>query len=251
MEELYDTIELYLKGQLSDPQKEDFERQLSEDAQLREEVEAFRVAREVIEEGIASQLRSNFKAWDSESKKPAKVISIRRVFAVAASVAILIVAIGFWQAQQNYSHEALAANFYDDTNTTTRAIGDNENILDEALKNYQETNYSQVVEALRNIPDSNTYYLDAQMLLAQSYYQLNDLEAASTITHQLQDSNISSTQEQAEWLLLIIYLKEGKQNENNFKELLQSIVDNPSHTYYPKAQQLQKKLNSLWTNIVN
>jgi anti-sigma factor RsiW len=61
MEELYDTIEQYLRGQLSDSQKEDFERRLNEDAKLREEVEAFRIAREVIEEGIASQLRSDFK----------------------------------------------------------------------------------------------------------------------------------------------------------------------------------------------
>jgi hypothetical protein len=166
MEELYDTIEQYLRGQLSDSQKEDFERRLNEDAKLREEMEAFRIAREVIEEGIASQLRSDFKVWDSE--KPARIISLRRVLAVAASVAILIVAIGFWQVQQNYSNEALAANFYDDTNSTTRAIEGDESVLNEALSAYQDTDYAKAITLLNNIPDTNTYYLDAQFLLAQS-----------------------------------------------------------------------------------
>jgi hypothetical protein len=189
------------------------------------------------------------RSWDSE--KPARIISLRRVLAVAASVAILIVAIGFWQVQQNYSNEALAANFYDDTNSTTRAIEGDESVLNEALSAYQDTDYAKAITLLNNIPDTNTYYLDAQFLLAQSHYQLNDIEAAKTVAGRLQNSGMNSTREQSDWLLLMIYLKEGEQGKKPFQNLLQSILDNPSHTYYPKARQLQKKLDSFWGRIVN
>lgn len=257
MEELYDTIEDYLNGKLPEEQRRAFAERLEQEPELATEVQAFRLSQEVIEEGIADQLRADFASWNQEGKQkqPAKIVkmrSMRKVLAIAASL-LLLLTVGYLQysnTQQNYSSSALAANYHDADLGTTRSTT-NTNELSDAITALQAANYTTAIQELQAINNSSPYYSDAQFLLADAYYLNDQLSQATNTIGPLLTNEDPLLQEKAEWLKILIDLKSGKKNDPEFQLQLKEISENTNHSFQPKAAELVETLNGFWVKWVD
>ncbi|MEL7220394.1 MAG: tetratricopeptide repeat protein [Bacteroidota bacterium] len=258
MEELYQTIENYLDGKLTTDAKQAFEQRLKAEPEVQMELDAFRLSREVIEEGIADQLRQDFGKWAAEtpSQQSAKVVplrSYRTALAIAASLLFLVVfAFLQWRtADQSYNSLALATQYHNSDLGITRSGANDSSELSQATTAVQAENYPLALSSLSAIDDTSAYYADAQLLLADVYYRTNELDEASQTVEPLLAASDNLLQEKAEWLKVLIALKAGEKNEPGFKQLLQTISTDTNHSYQPQAAQLEETLNKFWVKWVD
>ncbi|HMQ46325.1 MAG TPA: tetratricopeptide repeat protein [Saprospiraceae bacterium] len=257
MEELYDTIENYLQNRLSESEKTAFEQRIKSEPDLATEVEAHRTAQEAIEFQIAEQMRADFKAWGASATKSAsatkgRIVAIRRVWAVAASVLLLIAAVGYWQIQQRFSSDALANAFYDQTELSeTRGLDTPKNTLSEAVEAIRNQQYEQAIQQLNTISDTSSYAADAQYLMAVAHFEAGHPEQGTSILQQLQNNSDQLLSEKADWLLLLTYLKNGQKTTPEFNNLLEKISQDSNHAFYPKAKALKQKLDQFWADWAN
>ncbi|MCB9280235.1 MAG: hypothetical protein H6562_15185 [Lewinellaceae bacterium] len=252
MEDLYDTIEQYVLGKMPEGERAGFEARMNADPDLKEEVAAFRVARQVLETGIADSLRADFAEWkaDQADPKPARRAFLRvhsRVWAVAASLLLLLGIFGYWRVSQ-YSGDTLASNFYDSSElTAVRSAPAGQGELDAGLSALRAGNFEAAASAFQAFDPSNAYFTDAQYLLANTWYQSGKLGEAEAILKQLQTNSDPEISEKADWLLLLAYLKGGRKGSPETTQLLDKITGDTGHSFYPKAVELKRELGSFWS----
>lgn len=258
MEELYETIENYLDGKLSANDKQSFEQRLKNEPDVQTELEAFRLSRDIIEEGIADKLRQDFGDWaqDAQPKQPAKVVSLRsyrKVLAIAASLLFLgVFAFLQWRsADLSYNSSALAAHYHDADVGITRSGATDNNELGQAAAAVQAENYPLALESLLAIDDTSAYHADALFLLADVYYRTEQLDQAEQTIIKVLGTKDTLLREKAEWLNVLIALKKGRKNEPEFMDLLHTISSNTNHSYQPQAVQLEETLNKFWVKWVD
>ncbi len=251
MEDLYNTIEQYLRGQMPAQEREAFEARLRDDPALREEVQAFRMATEVLEVGIADGLRADFANWQKEAAdpKPARSIPLRvhpGVWAIAASLLFLLGVFAFWRVQQLDS-DTLAAHYYDPAGLTgVRSAGAGQGELDAGLAALRAGQLDAAATVFQAFDPASPYYADARYLLANTWYQSGNLDEAVSVLQQLQNHPDPAMSEKSDWLLLLTYLKDGRKESPEFESLKEKIISDPDHSFYPKAVELQEKLDSFW-----
>ncbi len=255
MEELIDKIEKYLRRELPPDEAADFEAQLADDPALREEVAAVRIARQVIEQDIEDQLRQDLAAIAAEAgQKPeepaprARTIPLGRRLAIAATVLLLIVGGAFWWLNRRGGDaEQLVAQFYEPENLSRqRALALAPGPLAEGVAAFENEDYEAAVEYFAAAPPGSDYYLDAQLYLANAYFQLNDQKAARSVLQPLTENPNPLLAEKAEWLLVLSYLKSGPAEKAEVNARLKAILSDPDHSYFPAAAELRAALDRLW-----
>jgi TolA-binding protein len=255
MEDLYDLIENYLDGRLPENEKAAFEERLRQEPSLQEEVEAMRVARQTIEVGIADRLRAELQTMAAENPGVAgpvkgRVVSLKRIMAVAAGFLLLLAIGAYWQAQLNYSGPALAVQFYDDAALAgTRSGIQSANELSPGLSALQAEDYPTAIAAFSAIPDSSAYFSDAQYLLANALYLSGRYDEAIPVLQALQGCPDPLIAEKADWLLALSYLNNGRKEDPAFTGLVNDIALNADHAFHPQAVQVQQKLDSFWSRL--
>ncbi len=259
MEKLYENIENYLLDKLPKKERQSFEERLGQETGLQEEVDAFRIARDVVENNISDQLRSDFTAWDKEEtqvpKQEAKITTMRprrwRSIAIAASVALFLSVFMSWYTINTNDSNTLAMNTYEDMvalNSNRSSSSDVETALNTGKTAMVNKNYSKAIEQFKGITKDSDSYLDAQFNLAAVYFATDQLDEAQTTLQPLLTSDI--IKEKAEWLQVLILLKEGKKSTPEFQEALENIAADDNHTFSREALELQEKLGHFWVKWV-
>ena len=260
MEKLYENIENYLLGKLAKKERQSFEDRLGREADLQEEVDAFRIARDVVENNIADQLRSDFATWDKEetqvSQQEAKVVKMRprrwRSIAIAASFALFLSAFMSWYTINTNNSNTLAMSTYEDmvALNSNRSANQAATALNAGKTAMAEKNYSKAIEQFKSITKDADAYADAQFNLASVYFLTDQLGEAHTALQPLLTSDNVITKEKAEWLQVLVLLKEGKKSTPEFQESLESIATDNDHTFSREALDLQEKLGHFWVKWV-
>ncbi|MEN0048732.1 MAG: tetratricopeptide repeat protein [Bacteroidota bacterium] len=261
MENKYtERIDQFLDGELSAEEHNDFEQAIEQDAALESEVMKNIVLREAIAVGWQDQMRSNIQQWRSEPKvevePPAEETTTKvrqlqpkrstrtwmRPLAIAASFLLLISVGTFLYMPSQYSNEAIASRYYTDDSSWRSGTksGDGEDPLDTGITAYEAGNYEQAVNTFSNFPDNDK----AIYGLAQSQYQLeNYSDAISNFQKVIARSNPNYL-ENAEWYLLLTYLK-SEETGRAFDALLEKIIDDGGF-YAGKAKEMKGRLDSFW-----
>lgn len=265
MEEYFDKIEQYLTGNMLEEERSSFEAELAQNKELKDSLEAHRLAHDAMEVLIEDNLRAELKKMQAEvyptgekgpsEKEEAKVVTIRRLWprlAVAASVLLLIGFFTFQWAGNNYSTPAIAGNFYNAEDLAnvrnSKAI---EYSLEDGVSLIREEKYAEALQFFRAVPDSSDFALKAQYFIGLSLDQLDQnaeaREALKTVINNEIDPLLS---EKAEWLTVLTYLKTNDTDNPEFTTLLTKISDNPDHSYQPQAIKLKQQLGSIWHKMV-
>lgn len=237
-ESFIENIEAYLEGSIS---RETLQQIADKEGivNLEEEIRWFRDSQVAIE---AAGLRQQIKEiLPQASKKEAKVVRLRRlrtVLAIAASVLVIVVAYLGWNNAQS---DSLYAEYeYIAPGPPMLMSQSDDYELYDALTYYGEGNYGEAARRLQGIvdayPNSDTlaFYLGASLL-----YQGETAAARSSLENLLRQED-SRFQQRAEWLLVLLALKE--KDWATAEARLSLIRSTPDHEFYDSAQSLAETL---------
>ena len=232
MEEKYTLIEKYLAKEMQGEELDKFEKELSSDSDLQEELNLHRQVSETLKGEKVHQLRNVLhevdKDWKVESKEDsAKIINFnfRRVLTIAATVALIIIGLQWFSNSNLSSEELYAANFETYPMLLNQRSVD-ENTADLITYNNAITFYAkgQNQEALASFekliqaqPENITYqFYQANLLLSEK-----KSGEAIPIFQKILAGDYPLFEEQARWYLALAFLENNE--KENAKTLLEEI----------------------------
>lgn len=282
MENRYDKIEQYAKGQLQGNDLDAFERDMQADKELGSEVDVYSKAAYVFKnirdferndallkeidssleaefffEGLETESRNEID--NSKNESEGRIVGMEqrrsrgrlRVISIAASFLVLIIAGSTVFSNINYSDSRLASSAYQEPIAGTKGIIEDANsVLSLGLEAYNNGNYEEAIQQFSTIGRSSEFYAEAQYNIANAQYKLGVYQSAiaafeTTITS-TRDNNLK---ESAQWYQLLAYLSSGDTGEP-FQKLKKSITDDKAHRYNKPAQRLDDSMKSFWRKLV-
>ena len=244
----FDRIESYAEGRMTAEGRAAFEAELSANAGLRAEYDAYLASQKIMEMLAFDELG---KMADEHAERKIKVVPIWRKWGVAAAAAVAIIAVGlFWFAKANYGGASLADEFYAQPNlSAVRAEGGKRNKLDQAKDVFILGQYDRLISAIENIPPSDSNYMAFQFILGHAFLKNNMPGKAVAPLRRVMGSGISETYENARWSLALALLASG-QNEEALL-ILENIVENGTGGYPQRAEELIAHMRSRWFLVAN
>lgn len=258
--ELYiERVEQYAQGTMPEAERLAFETELSSNAELREALDLFRLSEEVIEQGVAAQLRKQMQGWsDSDTAAAAPTLTASKVnmrpmwmrLAAAASVALILGWFSVQWVSRDYSDEALfSAQYEAPTSGTFRGGATTENALETGFKALENNDLQAAEDFFKTIAPDQERYAEAQFYLGHTANQLGHYELAIYAFKTCIQRNEAKFREKAEWNLVLSYVAAKQTDSADFNTLLHNIANDPNHAFQKKAVELQGKLGSFWRKI--
>ena len=243
-------IESYLDGLLNHEEEKDFEQQLANDSEFKNEFENIKATRQLLDLYNRMELKKMLESYAAEhteeSDQPEKVIPFRFKFHwyQAAATLLIFFMVSYFYTAKNYNNEAIAVSQFEPraANFSVRR-GANKHItskLDQGLMAYEEENYPEAIDILNTIPSENQEkYFQAQFYLGSSYLAVrkSTLAIKSFIL-----AKGYSNEEARKWYLGLAYL--ANDEEDSARKLFQTLIDINSHRYKNTSISVLEKLDS-------
>lgn len=250
LEQLHDKIETYLNKRMSKEEQEDFEQQIREDANIKQEVAIHVLANEAvylaIEDDVKNKLDAIRVAHPLPEKPDATIVPFwqRRPFQLAIAACLVgVVAIVTYLSQSQIEAEPISP---------IMAIAELERVYPsaqekgtgtdlpwtECISSFEQQQYAQAIECF-NKYDST----DPKMLLyvAHSYLRMEQFKTAKSQFEQLlaredilADSRLRTNLEYNWFVALAL------DQDKRLAPLLDSVLSIPAYTFYQEAQQLRQ-----------
>lgn len=250
----FDRIEKYFSGEMSPEERQAFEAELKENADLQREFNKHTLAQDALEVAIEDDLRQSFSSWDQEwgAKGTARSLSSRKLWyrlSIAAGI-LIILSVSAWQwSVSQYSDQALFENYALAAEIPDIRGAGNSNILAEGLSFLRTEQYQQALSFFQTIPPESDRYTEAQYWLGVAYFNIDQFDQAQAAFQTVVDRQDIRFFEKAEWYLVLCHLGMG----NTGPELqlaLDDIQNQSDHGFNEEARKLEKKINSFWRNFI-
>lgn len=233
-EPVYNTEDVvrYLDGEMSEIEKQSFEKSLSIDNNLREELERLRLTTSGVKlYGISQQVKNIHEGlFDKEQPlwlNKTRSISIQRVLrfgmAAAAILILVFVSIGGYKF-----YKLSPENLYDESFVAYNLsnVRSNEVPVSDIEKMYKEQNFTGIIkEAKKKVDLPEKDYL----LTGLAHMELNDPFSAIYFFKKVTANTSSWYQQDAEYYLAMAYLK--NHDYDLAISLMQKIRHHPEHIY--------------------
>lgn len=229
MDELtkYDLIERYLSKELSGEELQNFEEKISNDDELKMEINLHQQLAETLKGDDIHDFRNKIKSVDSQWERPGEKqnggqvfrLNFRKVMAIAAGVALLIFAGQYLFSEgQSSSPEQLFANHYEPYQMVLnqRSIDDEENsntLINHAVQAYANGNYGEAAETFNRLLEPNPDNVAFKFYEAISHLSDNKPTTAIPIFESLVSQSGHLFEEQSRWYLALAYLKNGEKEK--------------------------------------
>ena len=229
----------YLDGEMSQTEKEEFEKELTADESLRQQLQDLQASREAVKMyGLKQQVASVHREIMEETKPGAvirKMSSTRRFarYGLRVAASIVLIAICFLAYRFfSLSPDKLYNEKYNSFELSTLR-GENENQATEIEKAYREKNYKRVLVLSTKYPEKN---IKDEFLAGISCLELNKPSEAVDLFNKViirdQNSDHPVYKDDAEYYLALSYLR--AKNYEKALELMNAIHENRSHLYREK-----------------
>jgi len=248
MENKFDLIEKYLMNDMSVGEIKKFEKQLSEDSDLKKEFLFRKSLNEAISENDVIELRESLSKITSDKYRISLITFIdkrRKTFSIAASIIILIsislsILLPFKQSPDslftsNYNTYPALANI--------RSVESNEYVDKLVLNSFEFYEKNDFIKASESF--SKVLSLDSSNVIASFYLALCELENNNFEISEKHLNNLILQKdhlfwEQAHWYLAMIYLK--KEENEKAKLIFEEIIEEEM-VYTMSAKRILKKLD--------
>jgi len=223
----------YLDGELPAAEKAEFEKQLAQNKQLKEELDNMVLARKAVRAyGLKRQVAGIHEEMMAEMQPPVKNMkNSRRVIAytlaVAATVLLVFVAWNLF-APATVSAGKLFADNYRTYELTTTRDGSTESPIEKA---YREKNYQLVTTLADTSVSIKNAFLDA-MSNIELGNNLRAIDKLVTIQRQNQNAGTNILKDETEYYLALLYLRIKHYIPS--LNLMNKIHDDPSHLYHER-----------------
>ena len=222
-EQEHDLMESYFNGSLSEADKQTFEDRLKTDATFSEKVKDFQAVNAILEHKVEEDLRTSFKKIQQE-KEPKKSILNRYWILVTIIGGLIIAGITLTKKLGDISKDDIARQY------AIMEVADRDRtpyrIIDTVL-------FEQYVDHLK---------LANQLIETKNYSAARESIAKITYNHNIARDN-------AEWMNGLTYYLENGRSDAEFHRILNKILDNPDHTCYQMAVDLDSQVNSFWGRL--
>jgi len=256
-------ISAYLEKELSSKEAAAFEREIAQDEDLAREVSFFShladaVQAEHDDDLLKKKLEAANARWHQRQQEKTKVIPLRRIATIAATVAVLAVAGYFIYQEVEENPEEVFAAYYEplddeilEIETGTRNIIENperKEWLKEAQQLYSAGDYIAAQEVFEQVleeyPDDKT----AQLYLGVTYLELEDVQLAQEQLEEIINEdlyNLELPEQQyawsaANWYYGLVLLK--LDNIEAARAVFEKLTDNTQSTYQEQAATILKTL---------
>ncbi len=232
-----EAIDRILDGKVSPEQEKAFYQRLDQDQALKALYEQQKFIRNGLE-GLGIEQTENLLKKSSVSPQTTK-----KNRAWLKWAAILIPFIGLtllWllpPANQN-----IADLFYELPSANLERSANDESTYREAMSFFSNADYHHAVEALESIDPGSGTYENSRYYLAHAYYQLGRFEQARNSFINLIPAQNQDIAQQASWFAALSGLKAGI-SQDQIKEELHSIRDDPNQFYRGRAEDVLEKLD--------
>ncbi len=248
MENKFDLIEKYLMNDMSVGEIKNFEKQLSEDPDLRKEFLLRKRINEAISEDDIIELRESLTKITSNKNRNSLIYYIerrRKLLAIAATIIILISLSVSFLFPFRQSSDQLLKSYYNTypALANVRSLESNEEseeLLKTSFELYEEYNYKKASETFIKV-----LIIDEDNVVAQFYLALCELENNNFTDSEEYLSDLIQKKdhlfwEQAHWYLAMLYLK--LENKEKAKSIFDKIIDEEM-VYKSKAKRILRKLD--------
>jgi tetratricopeptide (TPR) repeat protein len=240
-------IERFVNGEMNDEQVRAFEKELAHNPELLEEFLLDQEISNAISETEIIEFRSKLGKIVRESRKKSKGVMVylqNRTFqyAAAASVVLLIAFVSFFSLMPHrISNDRLFSMYYnsDQPLRITRSTTD----IVEALKNYQNRNYSEAIKQFNIILESEPDNSAIRFYTGISYIETKQYDKAAGYFENISLNNNSLYKKSAEWYLGLCQLKLG--NKEKAVEIFNRIKNDASHDFNLDAMEILREIESL------
>jgi len=248
-QEMFERIESYLEGILSVEERLAFEKELGENAVLKEEYLLQKDTHALL--NLHGQLshKEKLKVLDQELELETKTISIRKPlwrdswFQMAAVILLLISSSYFWINQQYNQNQLLQSAFqpYDDILTGRGAPSP----MQAAMQAYNQGKHDQAVAGFTKILKEEPQNIDARFYLGVSLLASGKASEAEPYLEEAAKS--AKYSEPGRWYKTLACF-ESLEPDQCLHELGLLASEN-GHPYQEKAEVLYEKLNSFWAKL--
>lgn len=245
----FDRIEAYLFGSMPSTERQEFEKEMSTDAELTELVKTHRLEHHVMAEIRANDIRNLVSSWQEQPKVRRLFGLPRRQFiqlAAAATVVVAVSVIGWrtWGSKPSsleLSEQLMAKSFgtrarSSSTNTEKSELA----VIEETMK-AEKPNYAQIALNLEKLPASvQTQYPDRIGLLrGLCQYRMKDFKAAVATFDTIRQNGLSyDIRKDAAWKHLLSLLAIDEKS-TEYQNALKTFVQEYKNT--EDAKQLLKR----------
>jgi len=229
----------YLDGDMSQPEREEFEKRLSSDESLRLQLEDLQTAREAIKMyGLKQQVAAVHRERMEEIKPEAnvrKISSTRRIARFSLRVAAGIVLVALCFLAYNFFSLSSGKLYNENYNSfeLSSVRGDNETRATEIEKAYRKKNYQDVIALSSKYPGAS---IKDEFLEGMSFLELDKpsdaIDVFINVLIRDQNSDHPVYKDDAEYYLALSYLK--TKSYEKALVLMNAIHENPLHIYHEK-----------------
>ncbi len=237
----------YLQELLEEDQREDFEKKLENDAELKKDFLRHQVLVDGIKLHGRKALLDEMKSWDNEIKSigfeptEEKSISFFKWYYAAAAISIILVTIAVLYSSLNTGYDRIVASHYQPytyISDIQRGEAIEENPTDKIFQYYDQGNYQQTVQLINEVPESQRSEL-MSFIQANAYQAMEDYERAIPIFDSIADSN-SVYAFGSKWYLSLCYLSVDQPDK---AVTLLNELKATNSSFAPKAEKLLNDLD--------
>lgn len=243
-EHVFEQIEAYLAGSMTEAQKSAFEQQMNSDSSLAEEVKLQQETHTLVNLTTTLSYKDKLKAFDKELtadlvEEAPKVIPFwknARVWLAAATILIAVSALLF--SQLRYGPNAYSQSFSVYQDVTGLRSNDTLTTFRTAMSAYNRAQYDIAIRYLNQHLESKKEDSEAWFYLGNSYLAQEEYKKGLQALKKVDPS--SKYHEAASWYQALAY-GFNKQEEEAIN-ILENIKSEPTHGYQQKADKLLKEI---------
>jgi hypothetical protein len=231
-----ETLMRYIDNEMSEKEREDFEKNITSDPALRQQLERLLMAKNAVGYyGLAQSVEAVRKEWEGKGASTgteARIVPIknyvRYIFAVACVLILIIGITTIYRYFRVSSDRVYEQTYIAYSPGTSRSQAETESPIEDA---YRQKNFSKVI-ALAKESGMNS---KQRLLLGLSYLETNQPSAAIRELEQIRSGDDPTYIPDAEFYLALAFLK----NKEAAKALplFQKIFRDKNHLYHQRVTQ--------------
>lgn len=240
-------IDSYYNGSMNDDTRLFFEKKRASDQDFDREVEVYLLMMAGIKTHGEHQFSEKVKQWERKIKEKEiqrPPVLLKRVWAVAASVLILVIPLSVWlyslrpvPAEQRFEEYFQP---YDDIVTDRSSPARDERRFTEAMHDYNAGDYAKAIPVFNFVVSKKPQNEAARFYRGVAYLATGDAERSEKDFLWFKQKEESLFFETAQWYLVLVYLKQNKMTL--VRQQLATIMVDPEHSFIEEAKALSQDL---------
>ncbi|WP_288370385.1 tetratricopeptide repeat protein [uncultured Algoriphagus sp.] len=221
----YELIEAWLDDSLSSEQEKAFQDMEKEDSDWALKVKEVKTLREDLESLLVKNELEKIHEEAFEGSNPRTASFPRWIWAVAASLALILVAWwGFQGGFQDPNQKLFEAYYETDPGLITAMSGTDSYEFDRGMVDFKEGKYQEALALWKPLLEQNPSGDTLLYFVGMANLELQNFQESKEDLQKILSESSSEFEEDAKWYLALIYLKQGELDQ---AKLLLSDLDKP------------------------